>query len=82
MTGDTCCFSFSLGSFKIFLEKTIPGVYVLSLRIGNDTVEDFENGYFMNPNTQINVVCDQLASDRNLANGFNTIGFSQGCQFM
>nr|AHH80648.1 thioesterase-Ap [Antheraea pernyi] len=80
--GDTCCFSFSLGSFKIFLERNIPGVYVLSLRIGNDTVEDFENGYFMNPNKQVNYVCEQIASDPKLANGFNAIGFSQGCQFM
>ncbi|KAG6444742.1 palmitoyl-protein thioesterase 1 [Manduca sexta] len=80
--GDTCCMSFSLGSFKIFLENQIPGVYVISLRIGNSTVEDFENGYFMNPNRQVDYVCKQLASDPKLSSGFNAIGFSQGCQFL
>lgn len=80
--GDTCCMSFSLGSFKIFLEKNIPGVYVLSLQIGNNTVEDFENGYFMNPNLQVEYVCEKLAADPKLSNGFNVMGFSQGSQFI
>ncbi|KAF9786575.1 hypothetical protein SFRURICE_016298 [Spodoptera frugiperda] len=80
--GDTCCVSFSLGGIKIFLEKQIPGVYVNSLRIGNSNVEDFENGYFMNPNKQVDYVCQQLASDPNLKDGFNAIGFSQGSQFL
>ncbi|CAH1638600.1 unnamed protein product [Spodoptera littoralis] len=80
--GDTCCVSFSLGGIKLFLEKKIPGVYVSSLRIGSSTVEDFENGYFMNPNKQVDYVCEQLASDPELKDGFNAIGFSQGSQFL
>ncbi|KAH9641665.1 hypothetical protein HF086_005111 [Spodoptera exigua] len=80
--GDTCCVSFSLGGIKVFLENNIPGVYVTSLRIGNSTVEDFENGYFMNPNYQVEYVCKQLAADPNLKDGFNAIGFSQGSQFL
>nr|NP_001298989.1 palmitoyl-protein thioesterase 1 precursor [Papilio xuthus]BAM18109.1 palmitoyl-protein thioesterase 1 [Papilio xuthus] len=80
--GDTCCVDFSLGSFKIFLEKEIPGVYVLSLQIGNSTIEDFENGYFMHPNKQIQHVCKLLANDPKLSDGFNAIGFSQGAQFL
>ncbi|XP_045495750.1 palmitoyl-protein thioesterase 1 [Colias croceus] len=79
--GDTCCFSFSLGSFKIFLQEQIPGVYVHSLRVGNSTVEDMENGYFMYPNKQVDYVCDKISKDPKLQNGFNAIGFSQGCQF-
>ncbi|KOB72694.1 Palmitoyl-protein thioesterase 1 [Operophtera brumata] len=67
--GDTCCASFSLGSFKLFLEKTIPGVYVHSLRIGNSTVEDLENGYFMSPNKQIDYACNMLARDPLLKKG-------------
>ncbi|XP_068618380.1 palmitoyl-protein thioesterase 1 [Battus philenor] len=80
--GDTCCVDFSLGSFKIFLENQIPGVYVISLRIGNSTIEDFENGYFMHPNKQIEYVCDLLGKDPKLSDGFNAIGFSQGAQFL
>ncbi|XP_049874313.1 palmitoyl-protein thioesterase 1 [Pectinophora gossypiella] len=80
--GDTCCFSFSLGSFKEWLEEQIPGIYILSIRIGNNAVEDFENGYFMNPNKQIDMACEMLKNDTKLQNGFNAIGFSQGCQFI
>ncbi|XP_072947415.1 palmitoyl-protein thioesterase 1 [Epargyreus clarus] len=80
--GDTCCVSFSLGYFKQYLERSIPGVYVTSLRIGNSAIEDFENGYFMHPNKQIDYVCDKLALDPKLHNGFNAIGFSQGSQFL
>ncbi|KAG7295942.1 hypothetical protein JYU34_021031 [Plutella xylostella] len=80
--GDTCCWSFSLGGFKQFLEDEIPGVYVLSLEIGNNTIEDMENGYFMNPNKQVELACDIIANDSKLQGGFNAIGFSQGCQFL
>ncbi|XP_026316775.1 palmitoyl-protein thioesterase 1 [Hyposmocoma kahamanoa] len=80
--GDTCCFSFSLGGFQRFLEEQLKGVYVHSLRIGNSTTEDFENGYFMNPNHQIEYACNQIAGDPYLKKGFNAIGFSQGAQFM
>nr|AIN34691.1 fatty alcohol acetyltransferase [Agrotis segetum] len=80
--GDTCCVSFSLGGFKLFLEKAIPGVYVDSLQIGNSTIEDLENGYFLNPNTQVEKVCKYLAEHPKLKDGFNAIGFSQGSQFM
>ncbi|CAH2256681.1 jg19636 [Pararge aegeria aegeria] len=80
--GDTCCLVFSLGMFKTYLEKQIPGVYVLSLRIGNSAIEDLENGYFMYPNKQVETVCDVLAKDPKLQDGFNAIGFSQGSQFL
>lgn len=74
--------AFSLGFFKTYLERQIPGVYVLSLRIGNSTVEDLENGYFMSPNKQVDYVCDKIDNDVKLKNGFNAIGFSQGSQFL
>ncbi|XP_075979003.1 palmitoyl-protein thioesterase 1 [Anticarsia gemmatalis] len=80
--GDTCCISFSLGGFKVFLEEQIPGVYVTSLRIGNSTVEDFENGYFMKPDLQVQYACKVLSEDPQLKDGFNAIGFSQGSQFL
>uniref|UniRef100_A0A182QYH0 Palmitoyl-protein thioesterase 1 n=1 Tax=Anopheles farauti TaxID=69004 RepID=A0A182QYH0_9DIPT len=49
--GDTCCFPFSLGGVKRFLESEI-GVYVKSIEIGNSITEDFKSGYLMHPNQQ------------------------------
>ncbi|CAB3220129.1 unnamed protein product [Arctia plantaginis] len=80
--GDTCCISGSLAGFKKFLETKIPGVYVRSLRIGNNTIEDFESGYFVHPNTQVEYACKILSEDPKLKEGFNAIGFSQGSQFL
>ncbi|TGZ53549.1 palmitoyl-protein thioesterase 1 [Temnothorax longispinosus] len=80
--GDSCCFSFSLGKIQRILEAEIPGVYVHSIRIGNNEIEDVENSYFGNINDQIKHVCEQLSQDTNLQNGYNAIGFSQGGQFL
>ncbi|XP_011343245.2 palmitoyl-protein thioesterase 1 [Ooceraea biroi] len=80
--GDSCCFSFSLGKIKEILESEIPGVYVNSIRIGNDAVEDVENSYLGNINEQVGQVCKQLSQDAMLQNGYNAIGFSQGAQFL
>lgn len=80
--GDSCCFSFSLGKLKKMLEKEIPSVYVKSLKIGRNMVEDYESGYFVHPDKQIENACDQIKTDSNLADGFNAVGFSQGSQFL
>ncbi|GAB1605322.1 palmitoyl-protein thioesterase 1-like [Argonauta hians] len=79
--GDSCCNPGSLGAIKKFIEATLPGVYVKSLMIGNSVFEDVENGFFMNTNDQISLVCKMLATDKKLANGYNAIGLSQGGQF-
>jgi palmitoyl-protein thioesterase len=36
----------------------------------------------MNVNDQIDLVCQQLATDKKLQSGYNAIGFSQGGQFL
>lgn len=82
IAGDACCLSFSLGRFKKFLESEIEGVYVHSLMIGDSITQDIENGYFMTPNQQIDLVCQKLRDDPQLKDGFNAIGFSQGSQFL
>lgn len=64
------------------MEKEIPGVYVLSLEIGGDLVRDFESGYFIHPNKQVEEVCDTISKNTKLSNGFNAIGFSQGGLFL
>ncbi|XP_053667801.1 palmitoyl-protein thioesterase 1 [Anopheles marshallii] len=79
--GDTCCFPFSLGGVKKFLESEI-GVYVKSIEIGNSITDDFKSGYLVHPNHQIEMVCAELSKDAKLSNGFNAIGFSQGGQFL
>jgi len=39
-------------------------------------------GFISNANDQISFVCETIANDPNLANGFNAIGFSQGSQLL
>lgn len=81
--GDTCCFSFSLGSFRDFLINVLgSNTYVKSIRIGKNIIEDYDSGYFVHPNKQVEDACRQIASDSNLQNGYNAIGFSQGSQFL
>ncbi|RZC35760.1 palmitoyl-protein thioesterase 1, partial [Asbolus verrucosus] len=79
---DSCCFSFSLGAVQKKLNETLPGVHILSLRIGDSEVTDVENGYFLHPDKQIQMACDIIKNDPLLADGFNAIGFSQGAQFL
>jgi len=80
--GDSCCNPMSMGAIKKLLEKNIPQVYVLSLEIGKNVFEDTENGFFMNVNSQVEMVCQQLSKDDKLKDGYNAIGFSQGGQFL
>ena len=44
--------------------------------------QDEEHGYFGNVNEQIDQVCDKIAADPNLADGYHAMGFSQGGQFL
>lgn len=60
----------------------MPGVYVLSLRIGDSVIEDVENGYLMHPDKQVELACNIINNDTQLLNGYNAIGFSQGSQFL
>ncbi|XP_071964368.1 palmitoyl-protein thioesterase 1-like [Antedon mediterranea] len=80
--GDSCCNPLSLGNIQKMIEKEVPGIYVHSLRIGNNIEEDTLNGFLMNSNDQIDMACNLIAKDPKLANGYNSIGFSQGGQFL
>jgi len=80
--GDTCCNPESMGYIQDFIEQQLPGIYVYSVEIGNDPVEDQFAGFFMNVNDQIDYMCQKLAQNSNLTKGFNAIGFSQGSQFL
>jgi palmitoyl-protein thioesterase len=80
--GDTCCFSFSMGAVKDSIEQSIPGVYVSSIMIGSNIVEDEAYGFLGDVSSEVSDVCSQLKSDPQLQNGFNAVGFSQGGQFL
>ena len=72
--GDSCCNPLSLGTLIKLLKRQLPGVYVQSLRIGSNIVEDTSNGFFMNANHQIDYACKILQADENLAQGYHAIG--------
>ncbi|XP_040830224.1 palmitoyl-protein thioesterase 1 isoform X2 [Ochotona curzoniae] len=80
--GDSCCNPLSMGAIKKMVEKKIPGIYVLSLEIGKTLLEDMENSFFLNVNSQVATACQILAKDPKLQKGYNAMGFSQGGQFL
>ncbi|KAM9384135.1 palmitoyl-protein thioesterase 1 isoform 1-T2 [Pholidichthys leucotaenia] len=80
--GDNCCNPLSMGAIKKMIEEEIPGIYVLSLKIGKNVIEDTENGFFSDVNEQVSMVCSLLAQDPKLKGGYNAMGFSQGAQFL
>ncbi|KAK4876695.1 hypothetical protein RN001_009201 [Aquatica leii] len=73
---------YGLNTIKLKLEKELPGVHVHSLMIGNSSFEDRVNSFIMHPDKQIQFACNLIQSDPLLANGYNSIGFSQGSQFL
>ncbi|XP_059810453.1 palmitoyl-protein thioesterase 1-like [Hypanus sabinus] len=79
--GDSCCEGLTLHFIRL-VKEAIPGIYVLPLEIGNTVEEDVKNGYFMNVNDQVELVCNILSKDKKLQNGYNAMGFSQGGQFI
>ncbi|XP_017113347.1 palmitoyl-protein thioesterase 1 [Drosophila elegans] len=80
--GDSCCVPISLGAImKLIVEET-KGGYVRSMEIGGNPVMDWQSGFFIHPNEQVEYVCRQLLLDERLAKGYNAIGFSQGGQFL
>jgi len=80
--GDSCCNPLSMGSIKKLIQQNIPNVYVLSIEIGDSVIHDTLNGFFMNVNKQVDMVCSQLSNDTNMQNGYHSVGFSQGGQFL
>ncbi|XP_075995762.1 palmitoyl-protein thioesterase 1 isoform X2 [Genypterus blacodes] len=80
--GDNCCNPFSMGAIKKMIEEEVPGIKVTSLMIGKNVIQDTGNGFFMDVNEQVSMVCSQLAQDPELSGGYNAMGFSQGAQFL
>ncbi|KAG9301187.1 hypothetical protein G9A89_012570 [Geosiphon pyriformis] len=80
--GDSCCNAESMGKIKEFIEKSLPGIYVHSIRLGSDEKEDRKAGFFGNAKDQVEEVCKILQADEKLHRGFNALGFSQGGLFL
>lgn len=80
--GDSCCNPFSMGRIMKLIEEQIPGIYILSLKIGDTFTEDTLNGFLMPISEQVEMACSTVQNDEKLAMGFNAMGFSQGGQFL
>merc|ERR1711942_166582 len=64
------------------LKDNIEGVYVHRIMIGSNIIVDTESGFFRDTNRQVSEVCEMMANDPELQDGYNAIGFSQGGQFL
>lgn len=71
-----------MGKVKKEIEKAIDGIFVHSIRIGENSVVDEAAGFIGNMNHQVEDVCKGLKNIPELANGFNAVGFSQGGELM
>ena len=80
--GDSCCNPLSIGRIKDLINDVTPGIYIHSLRFGNNIFEDTTSGFFLEVNKQINLACEMITNDKNLNDGYNAMGFSQGGQFL
>lgn len=67
---------------KLIRENVGEDVYIKSIQMGQNAMQDFENGIFVHPSVQIAEACEEIVADDELRNGFHAIGFSQGSQFL
>ena len=75
--GDTCCFPWSMGRIKRLIENTLPGIYVYSVMVGNNIVEDEIEGFLGSVPAQIDQIYGKFNADPSLSRGFSAVGFSQ-----
>lgn len=64
------------------IEQKLPGVFIHSVRLDEESALDQRRSFFGNVNEQVDYVCSQLANITELRSGFNAIGFSQGGLFL
>ncbi|KAI8047582.1 Alpha/Beta hydrolase protein [Gilbertella persicaria] len=80
--GDDCCNPDSMGRITELIQRRIPGIFVHSIRIGDNVDEDHKAGFFGRIAEHVDKVCEQLKNMPELENGFNAVGFSQGGLFL
>merc|ERR550539_1313918 len=54
------------------------GVSSICIPTGNNRISDTNNGFFMTMDANVDEWAKRVRADKNLANGFHAIGFSQG----
>jgi len=60
------------------IRESIPDVHILNVAIGNTSDIDHANSILMKCNNQIDRVCQMIQEDPLMADGFNSVGISQG----
>ena len=60
------------------VQDNIPGVYTVSVMIGETLEMDTANSILMSASDQVMYVCNLIRRDPNLAEGYNALGISQG----
>lgn len=74
--GDSC---FNEGMKEITkLIGTTTSQYAVCVPTGDNLFQDTANGFFMTMDKNVDVFAKKIQADKNLANGFNCAGFSQG----
>ena len=63
-----------LDEFAGWIKETYPGIYVISIEIGNGA----DDSFLLPMNRQVEMFCKTVRDDPNLKQGFNMLGFSQG----
>jgi len=63
-----------LYEFAGWINETYPGIYVISVEIGNGG----DDSFMLSMNRQVEIFCDTVRADLHLQQGFNLLGFSQG----
>ncbi|KDN38646.1 alpha/beta-hydrolase [Tilletiaria anomala UBC 951] len=79
--GDSA-YSEGMQSLADSLREAFPGLFVHLVALEDRARADQKAGVFGNVNDQVQQVCEQLASIKELKDGFDGIGFSQGGQFL
>jgi len=80
--GDNCCDPLSMGRIKRLIEKTLPGIYVYSVEVTDSIIGDTIAGFIGDVNDQITQISGKISANSNLSKGYNSVGFSQGSQFL
>jgi len=63
-----------LNEFAGWINQTYPGIYVISVEIGNGR----DDSFLLPMNRQVEIFCATVRADPHLQQGFNMLGFSQG----
>lgn len=63
-----------LDEFAGWINQTYPGIYVVSIEIGNG----HDDSFMLPINRQVEMFCATVRADAHLQQGFNMLGFSQG----